>query len=73
MAMVTLVAMNTRQIAAGRIGWATLGGFLISWLWWTNSAKDRPDFRGAGIVYGLGAGVGTALGFYIAEWLGKVR
>lgn len=71
-AMVTLVAMNTRQIAAGRIGAATCVGFLISWLWWVNSSKDRPQFRGAGIVYASGAAVGTASGYFIAEWLARV-
>lgn len=70
-AIVTLVAMNTRQLAAGRVGAASCVGFLISWLWWINSSKDRPQFRGASIVYALGAGVGTALGFWLAEWLGR--
>lgn len=69
--MVTLVAMNTRQLASGRIGWAVIGGFFISLVWWSASSKDRPCFRGAGVVYGAGAAVGTGLGFYIAEWLGR--
>lgn len=69
-AMVTLVACNTRQIAAGHIGGAIVVGFLISWLWWSNSAKDRPQVKGAAIGYGLGAACGTLAGYLIAEWLG---
>jgi hypothetical protein len=67
--MVTLVACNTRQIAAGHITGATMIGFLISWLWWSNSSKERPDVRGAAAVYGLGAAAGTVLGFAIASAL----
>lgn len=68
-AMVTLVACNTRQIAAGHLIGAVGVGFLISWLWWSNSSKDRPQVRGAGIVYGIGAACGTALGYLIAGLL----
>jgi hypothetical protein len=71
--MVALVACNTRQIAAGHLTGACGVGFLISWLWWSNSSKARPDVRGAGFAYGLGAACGTALGYAIAGWLaGKV-
>lgn len=70
-AMVTLVACNTRQIASGHIGGAVAVGFLISWLWWSNSSKDRPQMPGAGIVYGVGAACGTGLGYLIAGWLGR--
>lgn len=70
MAMVTLVACNTRQISKGHIGAATVVGFCISWLWWSNSSKDRPQFRGAGPTYAAGAAAGTFLGFFIAEYLG---
>lgn len=69
LAMVTLVACNTRQIAAGHITGAVGVGFLISWLWWSNSSKARPEGRGAGLAYALGAACGTALGFSIAGWL----
>lgn len=69
LAMVTLVAMNTRQISTGHIEAACGVGFLISWLWWSNSSKDRPQVKGAGLVYALGASCGTALGYVIAGWL----
>jgi hypothetical protein len=65
--MVALVAANTRQIANGRYGMAFIVGGLISLTWWANSSKDRPDFRGAGVVYALGAACGTVAGM----WLGK--
>ena len=71
LAMVTLVACNTRQIASGHINGAVVVAVLISWLWWSNSSKDRPQERGAGLVYGIGAGCGTALGYFIAGWLGR--
>lgn len=70
LAMVTLVAMNTRQIASGHLSGAMAVGFLISWLWWSNSSKDRPQGRGIGVVYGLGAACGTGLGYVLAVWLG---
>ena len=69
LAMVTLVATNTRQIATGHIHGAIGVGFLISWLWWANSSKGRPDVKGGGIVYGVGAACGTALGYLIAGLL----
>lgn len=68
-AMVTLVACNTRQIAGGHIVGATVVGFLISALWWSNSSKDRPQVKGAWAAYGAGAAVGTALGYVIAGLL----
>lgn len=67
--MVTLVACNTRQIAAGHISGAVVVGFLISWLWWSNSSKDRPQVPGAAISYGLGAACGTAVGYTVAGLL----
>jgi hypothetical protein len=70
LAMVTLVACNTRQIAAGHVSGAVVVGFLISWLWWSNSSKDRPQVRGASVAYGLGAAAGTAAGYFIAGLLG---
>jgi hypothetical protein len=65
--MVTLVAANTRQIANGRYAAAFVVGGLISLVWWSNSSKDRPSFRGAGVVYALGAACGTVAGM----WLGR--
>jgi hypothetical protein len=65
--LVTMVSMNTRQIANGRYGAAFLVGLVISWIWWSNTSKDRPDFKGAGLVYGVGAACGTVAGM----WLGR--
>lgn len=65
--LVALVSANTRQIAAGRYVSAFIVGGLISLVWWANSAKDRPDFPGAGAVYALGAGCGTVLGMYLGR------
>jgi hypothetical protein len=70
LAMVTLVACNTRQIAAGHMPGAVVVGFLISWLWWSNSSKARPEGQWAGLAYATGAACGTALGYVIAGWLG---
>lgn len=68
--LVTLVACNTRQLAAGHLGGAASVGFLISLLWWSNSSKDRPHVPYAGIAYGAGGGCGTILGFYLASLIG---
>lgn len=70
-AMVTLVSMNTRQLATGHIGAAVVIGFAISLLWYANSSKDRDNRRGAGIAYASGAAVGTWVGFMLAAWLSK--
>lgn len=64
---VALVSANTRQIAAGRYSGAFIVGGLISLVWWSNSSKDRPDFKGAGVVYALGAASGTVLGMWLAR------
>jgi hypothetical protein len=64
--LVSLVAANTRQIAAGHYGGAFLVGGLISAVWWSNSSHKREDATGAGAVYALGAACGTVAGM----WLG---
>lgn len=69
--MVTLVACNTRQLAAGHIGGAVIVGFLISALWWSNSRKDRPEASCGAVSYGLGAACGTALGYFVAGILAR--
>jgi hypothetical protein len=65
--MVSLVALNTIQIAHGRTGQAVAVGFCISWLWWTNSSKERCDAKGAGLVYAAGAALGTLTGIWIGS------
>jgi hypothetical protein len=69
LAMVTLVSCNTKQIASGHLSGAIGVGFLISLLWWTNSSKERPEGRWAGLAYACGAACGTALGYGIAGLL----
>lgn len=71
LAMVTLVACNTRQIANGHMAGAVGVGFLISWLWWSNSSRKRPEGPYMGVVYGAGAACGTACGYLIAGWLAQ--
>lgn len=70
-AMVTLVSMNTRQLATGHISAAVVIGFLISLLWYQNSSKDRDNRRGAGVAYALGAAAGTWVGFTLAAWFAR--
>jgi hypothetical protein len=65
--LVTLVALNTRQIASGNyLGAFTVGG-MISIVWWSNSSKTREDVTGAGLAYAFGAACGTVFGM----WLGR--
>lgn len=64
---VALVAANTRQIASGRYSGAFIVGGMISLVWWSNSSKNRPDFKGAGLVYALGAASGTVVGMWLAR------
>ena len=65
--MVTLVSLNTIQLAHDRQAAAVAVGFLISLTWWSNSSKKREDVRGAGIAYATGAALGTLTGM----WLGR--
>ena len=67
--MVTLVSLNTVQIAHGRMVQAVVVGFGISFLWWTNSSKHRCDAKWAGLVYASGAALGTLTGMWIGwKW-----
>lgn len=68
--MVSLVSANTVHLASGHTSAAAVGGFCISCLWWSNSSKHREDVRGAGVVYGLGAALGTITGSVVARYLG---
>jgi hypothetical protein len=69
-AMVTLVSANTVHLAQGHVGYAALGGWALSALWWQNSSKHREDVPYAGAVYGLGAALGTVTGATIARLIG---
>jgi hypothetical protein len=63
--MVSLVALNTVQVAHGRTMPAVAVGFCISWLWWTNSSKHRSEAKWAAVVYAAGAATGTLTGMWI--------
>jgi hypothetical protein len=65
--LVTLVSLNTRQIAHGSYPGAFMVGGMISLVWWQNSSAKREDVRGASLAYAFGAAVGTVLGM----WLGS--
>jgi hypothetical protein len=65
--LVALVAANTRQIAAGDYFGAFLVGGCISFVWWANSSKDRPDAKGAGAAYAFGAACGTVAGMWLCR------
>lgn len=65
--LVSLVAANTVHLASGHTSFAAIGGFAISALWWSNSSKDREQAKGAALVYGCGAALGTLTGATIAR------
>ena len=65
--MVSLVSLNGIQLVRERYVSAAIVGFCISFLWWTNSSKHRPDSKWAGTVYALGAAVGTLTGMWIGN------
>jgi len=65
--LVGLVALNTRWIAHSQLPEAFATATVLSWVWWGNSKTAAlSEVRGARFVYGVGAGVGTALSI----WLG---
>jgi hypothetical protein len=64
--IVTLTAMNVRQIAGGHYLHAFIVGFGISLVWWFNSRNAaKSELVGAGLVYAIGAGLGTLTGMYL--------
>ena len=65
-----LITLNTYQVAHGhQLGIFTVG-CLISWLWWANAGHaGRSTDRFDGLVYGLGAGLGSLLGYVIAAFV----
>lgn len=61
--------MNTYQVAHGHLLGVFVVGCAISWLWWANASHaGRSTDRWDGLVYGLGAGIGSALGLIGALW-----
>ena len=65
--LVSLTAANVRQVSQGHYAGAFLIGGCISLVWWANSSKDRPDVRGAGIAYAIGAACGTVCGMWLVR------
>lgn len=66
--IVTLTAANVVQISARHYGPAIVVGFLISLVWWHNSRNAaRSDLPWSGVVYALGAALGTASGMILAR------
>jgi hypothetical protein len=65
--MVTLVSLNTVQIAHGRKVSAMAVGFCISLVWWQASSKNRCQDKWAGVAYATGAAIGTATGMWIGR------
>ena len=63
--LVALTAMNVRQVSQGHYHGAFIVGGLISLVWWQNSSKHRPDVKGAGVAYALGAACGTVAGMMV--------
>lgn len=65
-----LITLNTYQVAHGhQLGIFTVG-CLISWLWWANAGHaGRSTDRFDGLVYGLGAGLGSLLGYVVAAFV----
>lgn len=62
---VTLVAMNTKQIAQSHFFGAFVIGFSIS-LVWTFNVRSATKGGMAACLYSLGAACGTVLGMWLA-------
>lgn len=68
--IVFLTAMNVGQIAGGHYLGATIGGFLISVVWYGNAGcASRVDTPRAAITYGAGASLGTLAGMFVTRWI----
>lgn len=64
-----LITANTYQVAHGHLVGVFCVGCAISWVWWANAGHaGRSTDRLDGVVYGLGAGLGSVLGLVVAEW-----
>jgi len=64
---VTLVCLNTWQIANGKIIGAIFVGFLISFVWCFNIQSIAFSKLSEKITYSLGACCGTATGLLISQ------
>ena len=66
---VTLVALNTWQIANGKFSGALLVGFLISLTWTFNVRQAAFGDMATRLIYSTGAMFGTGTGLYISTLL----
>lgn len=68
--IVFLTSTNVYQVSHRHFLGGFIVGVLISITWWANARTSaRSDLRGAGLCYGLGAGVGTVAGMVLATLL----
>lgn len=65
---VFLVAANVRQVAEGRLLGAFLVGCGISGVWAYNVHHIAISGVQDGLLYALGAGLGTVLGIVTTRW-----
>lgn len=64
--VVSLVAVNTYQLAHEHFLGAFIVGFLISLTWWFNAGTSgRSVDRNDGFFYALGAATGTVTGLFL--------
>jgi hypothetical protein len=63
---VTLVCLNTWQVANGKIAGSIIVGFLISLVWCFNTQRVALSNFKDKIVYSSGAALGTATGIIIS-------
>lgn len=66
--LVFLTASNVWQVSHSHYSGALLGGFLISFTWWSNSHAAKTDVRGGALAYAAGAAVGTVSGMRLTSW-----
>ena len=66
--IVFVTAANVLQVSHGHYGGALVGGFLISFLWWTNSYMAKTHVPGASFAYAAGAALGTVSGMWVTAW-----
>ena len=67
--IVFLTATNVVQVSHEHYLGALVGGFLISWTWWSNAYRASLPLRGSALAYGLGAGAGTLCGMKFSYML----
>lgn len=70
--IVTVTAANVANIAHGEYPHALVGGFLISFIWWTNSrTASHSEARFGREAYAAGAALGTVCGMWLARYAAR--